>query len=164
MRGRTSLERDPQAAAMTDRPDTAALPFPVLIADIGGTNARFAVVARPDAETVVFPPSIPPTFPGRSRRSESLGLAATPLAPASAVMAIAGPVTGDVVRMTNSPWSIAPRAMIERLGLGEVVLVNDFEAQALALPRSPAIISTGGGQPHPDKAMVVLGPGTAIRN
>ena len=72
-----------------------------------------------------------------SRRSSdaihSAILDRTSLQPRSAVLAVAGPVVGDEIQLTNCPWVVHPRAMIENLGLHDVVVLNDFEAQALAV-------------------------------
>lgn len=151
-------------------PDTpaAALPFPVLIADIGGTNARFAVVPAPGAAPERFVSLPTAGFADPIAAIESLGLAAAGLAPKSAVMALAAPITGDSVTLTNCPWTIEPKRMIERLGLDRVVLLNDFEALALALPDlaglrgTEDVVPLGGGAAREEAAMVVIGPGTGL--
>lgn len=149
---------------MTKRSTDQAFPFPVLVADIGGTNARFALVTGPEADAIVFPTVQTARFPDPIAAIESLGLGGTARAPKTAIMAVAGPVTGDRVLLTNCPWTVAPRAMIERLGLSEVVLINDFEAQALSLPSLAGadVLQIGGGAPLADAAKVVLGPGTGL--
>lgn len=140
------------------------IPFPVLVADIGGTNARFAVLATPTSDLVVFPTVQAADYPDPNAAIRSLDLAAKGLAPKTAVMAVAGPVTSDRVQMTNSHWLIEPKRMLAELGLEKVILVNDFEAQALALPAyGPADLEQiGGGTPRPASPMVVLGPGTGL--
>lgn len=141
-----------------------SIPFPVLVADIGGTNARFAVLATPASDLVVFPTVQAADYPDPNAAIRSLDLAAKGLAPKTAVMAVAGPVTSDRVQMTNSHWLIEPKRMLAELGLEKVILVNDFEAQALALPAyGPADLEQiGGGTPRPVSPMVVLGPGTGL--
>lgn len=138
--------------------------FPVLVADIGGTNARFAILATPTAEMVVFPTVQAADFADPNAAIRALDLGAKGLAPKTAVMAVAGPVTSDRVQMTNSHWVIEPKRMIAELGLDKVILVNDFEAQALALPAYGAddLEKIGGGAPRPASPMVVLGPGTGL--
>ncbi len=59
--------------------------------------------------------------------------AKSPLRPRAAVIDLAGPIVGDAVDLTNAEWIVRPRDMIARLGLEDVTLLNDFEAQALAL-------------------------------
>jgi glucokinase len=77
---------------------------------------------------------------------------------------LAGPITGDRVQLTNCPWVVEPKKSIARFGLSEVVLLNDFEAQSLALPDlGPADIDQiGGGSIMAERARVVLGPGTGL--
>ncbi|MEJ1156918.1 glucokinase [Prosthecomicrobium sp. N25] len=149
--------------------DAAASLFPVLIADIGGTNARFATVADPHAEPEFLPPRRTAAYADPILAIESLGLSDEARAPRSAIMAIAAPVTSDEITLTNCPWTIAPRRMIARLGFRRVALVNDFEAQALALPAlklpeegAGDLLRIGGGEPRPDAAKVVIGPGTGL--
>ena len=60
-------------------------------------------------------------------------LARTELRPRSALIDLAGPIDGDAVDLTNAHWVIRPADMIRRLGVEDVVLLNDFEALALAL-------------------------------
>jgi glucokinase len=140
-----------------------SIPFPVLVADIGGTNARFAVLATPASELIVFPTVQTAEFADPAAAIAALGLAGD-LRPRTAIMAVAGPVTSDKVQLTNSHWLVEPRRMIAELGLEKVILINDFEAQALALPayRAADLESLGGGAPRPGAPMVVLGPGTGL--
>jgi glucokinase len=73
-------------------------------------------------------------------------------------------VNGDEIPLTNCPWVVRPRQMLADLGLCDVVVLNDFEAQALAVvalgPEHREKI--GGGEPDPNAARVVLGPGTGL--
>ncbi len=138
--------------------------FPVLLADIGGTNARFAVL--PNAEHAAIPLGQTET-----RQHATLGdalandiLKRTELTPKSFVFAVAGPVHPDVTRLTNFPWEIAPRALIAQFGLSCMILVNDFEAQALALPALKAedVVVIGEVSPAASGTRVVVGPGTGL--
>ncbi len=138
--------------------------FPILIGDIGGTNARFAVVSAPDAEAsepIVVKTADYPTIDDaiRSAMVEDGGFE-----PLSAVVAVAGPVNGDEIALTNCPWVVRPKGMIERLGLADVVVLNDFEAQALSVVAlgPEHMLRIGGGEAVPDAARVVLGPGTGL--
>jgi glucokinase len=150
---------------MTEHKATAdPLPFPVLIGDIGGTNARFALIESRDSPIQAFPPVATADFPDIEAAVAASVLRHTPLRPRSAAIAVAGPVTGDEVDLTNAHWIVRPRDMMRRLGIGDVVLFNDFEALALALtalqPRDLAGI--GRGTETPGAAKVVLGPGTGL--
>jgi glucokinase len=138
--------------------------FPVLIGDVGGTNARFAVIESPDAET--GEPTIVPTadYPTIDDAIRSAVLEKTPLRPKSAIIAVAGPVVGDAIALTNCPWVVRPKEMFKGLGLSDVTVLNDFEAQALAVVAlgEEHREKIGGGEPEPHAARVVLGPGTGL--
>ena len=80
------------------------------------------------------------------------------------MLALAGPIAGDRVPLTNCPWVVEPKKTVARFGLAEMVLLNDFEAQSLALPGlgQDDIEPIGGGAMAADGARVVLGPGTGL--
>ncbi|MBK6981939.1 MAG: glucokinase [Betaproteobacteria bacterium] len=144
---------------------------PWLVADVGGTNARFAWVAQPQ---------------GRAERIRKLAVAqyASPLeaaraylesvkkdlgeayrAPGQAAIAVATAVKGDRVELTNSQWSFSRAALQRDLGLAKLVVLNDFEALALSLPRlEPAQYRPwpGAAAPGRDAALAVIGPGTGL--
>lgn len=138
-------------------------PLPALVADIGGTNARFAIVEADGA-----------LGPVRSNRGAGFrnfeeaaqaylaGRDAAP--PRSAVLALAGVTSGDRIRLTNSPWVIEPRRVAAALRLEEVIVLNDFEALALSLPDLSAvdIEQIGGGRVRADGTRLALGPGTGL--
>lgn len=143
---------------------SASFAFPVLVADIGGTNARFALVRGPESGTIQSASTATADHPDivaaiRKSLADS-GLEA----PKTAIIAVAGPVTGDQIPLTNADWVIEPRKMIEELGLLEVLVINDFEAQALALPglAGSDIEQIGGGTVREASAKFVLGPGTGL--
>ncbi len=140
------------------------MPFPVLIGDIGGTNARFALVPDRDAPLQVFQPVATADFPDIEAAIEASVLARTKLRPRSAVIDVAGPITGDAVDLTNAHWVIRPRQTIARIGVEDVILLNDFEALALALTalRPCDVVQTGGDAAAATGAKVVLGPGTGL--
>ena len=130
--------------AATASPDQ--VPFPVLIGDIGGTNARFALVPDRDAPLQVFRSVATADFPTIEDAIEASVLAHSSLRPRSAIIDIAGPITGDAVRLTNAHWVIRPRDVMAKLGIEDVILLNDFEALALALTALGAddLVSIGG--------------------
>ena len=148
------------AATATSEP----LAFPVLIGDIGGTNARFALIPDRDAPVQIFRPVATADFPDIEAAIEASVLAKTELRPRSAVIDIAGPIVGDEVDLTNAHWVIRPRETITRIGVGDVILLNDFEALALALTALPAddLVQVGGDAPTETGAKVVIGPGTGL--
>ncbi|MDR3493801.1 MAG: glucokinase [Ancalomicrobiaceae bacterium] len=137
--------------------------FPVLVGDIGGTNARFALLESPDAELKIFPFAATVDYFGPAEAIEAVVLP-TGARPKTLIVALAGPITGDSVKLTNCPWVFEPRKLIERLGLADVILLNDFEAQALALPslKDGDLKQIGRGEIRPEAPKVVLGPGTGL--
>jgi len=144
--------------------DTESFRFPILIGDVGGTNARFAVIAGPDAEA--GEPRVVQTadFATIDDAIRVAVLEAGGPRPHSAVIAVAGPVDGDEIPLTNCPWVVRPRGMFDTLGLSDVVILNDFEAQALAVIAlgSEHMEKIGGGEPEAGAGRVVLGPGTGL--
>ncbi len=135
-----------------------------LIADIGGTNARFALVA----------PGEEARHPLVLRCAEFTGPAEAALAylnriapgcrPRRAAFAIAGPVGGDEVAMTNHVWRFSIDAVRRAIGAQALEVVNDFTAVALAVPHlAPEHrFAVGGGTPTRDTPIAVLGPGTGL--
>jgi glucokinase len=142
----------------------AALPFPLLIGDIGGTNARFALIADRAAPLETFRPVATADFPDIESAVEECVFANTALRPRSAAIDLAGPIVGDAVDLTNAPWIVRPKDMIRRLGVEDVVLFNDFEALALALTTlgEGDLVPIGGGAASATGARVVIGPGTGL--
>ncbi|WP_169288065.1 glucokinase [Chelativorans sp. ZYF759] len=145
----------------TDTP--TMLRYPVLIGDIGGTNARFALLVDARSEPRDFPTVKTAAFPTIDDAIEAT-LADAPVRPRSTVLAVAGPVDGDEIPLTNCDWVVRPLRMLDRLGLEEVIVLNDFEAQALAVVAlgPEHLEQIGGGAPDPDASRVVLGPGTGL--
>ncbi|GGK93504.1 glucokinase [Sphaerisporangium melleum] len=134
---------------------------PWLVADIGGTNARFGLVSRPGGRpgTVAVLPVA--EFDGLPAAvTHYLTHQAGGVLPAAASLAIAGPVNADRYRLTNAAWS----GSVTALGIAHVELLNDFEALALALPHlTPGELSSlGGPEPAPYMVKAVLGPGTGL--
>ena len=108
---------------------------PRLLADVGGTNARFAWQAGPGApiEAVL---TLPCAEHGSLAEAVHRYLRQSGRTmPADCAIAIANPVVGDRVAMTNHHWAFSIRELKAQLGLQRLRVVNDFTALALALPR-----------------------------
>lgn len=146
---------------------------PVLLADIGGTNVRFALAAVSQAAPLVIDsvreyavadfPSLPDaaryyldTIDERAQR---------------AVLAVAGRVDGDQARITNFPWVISAQRASASLGLDHTQLVNDFTAQSMAIlalqPEDVVAIGPKAwearrGERGNDRTFAVIGPGTGL--
>ncbi len=146
------------------RDGSDALKFPVLIGDIGGTNARFAIIVDSYAEPKMFPVVQTADFENIDEAIQASVLDKTSLQPKSAVLAVAGPIDGDEIDLTNCPWVVRPKKMIEGLGISEIIVLNDFEAQALAISalKEDARTQIGGGVIREGASRAVLGPGTGL--
>jgi glucokinase len=84
--------------------------------------------------------------------------------PRRGAIAIASPVTGDEVRMTNHPWAFSISGLKSRLGFQRLEVINDFTAQALALPhlKDTDKLKIGEGEASPGFPIGVLGPGSGL--
>ncbi len=136
---------------------------PRLIADIGGTYARFALELEPR----VFTQSASLRCADHADFHAAVSAYLVTVAPQGvrhAAVAIANPVEGDHVRMTNYHWQFSIEAMRTRLGLDTLVVVNDFTALAMAVPRltPKERRQVGGGLPREFGVAGVLGAGTGL--
>lgn len=139
-------------------------PYPRLLGDIGGTNARFGWQAFEGA--IISHVQVLPCADHASLLKavqsylQQQGLSA----PDCAAFGIANPVTGDQVAMTNHHWRFSVSALRQELGLARFLLLNDFAALALSLtqlqPEHKRAV--GGGQADPDAAIGLIGPGTGL--
>jgi glucokinase len=143
--------------------------FPWLVADIGGTNARFGLVRSAGApvEDVIALKSAQFETPEDAAGSYLDQIATrhgTRPQPQIAAYAVAAAIRGDTVRLTNHNWTISRPAAMAALGARRVLLLNDFEALALALPRLSADESQpiGNAVLDPKLPMAVIGPGTGL--
>ena len=146
-----------------DTRDTA-MPFPILIGDIGGTNARFAIIPDATAEQIHFPNVRTADFETIDDAIRSCILEKSSLRPRSAILAVAGPISADEIPLTNCDWVVRPRRMIAGLGIEDVLVVNDFEAQALAIANlsDENRERLGDASGKMVASRVVLGPGTGL--
>jgi len=135
-----------------------------VLADVGGTNARFAWQAGPGqpVEAVMNLPCAEHDSLAEALRSYLLRTQRT--MPPDCCIAIANPVVGDRVAMTNHHWAFSIRELKAQLGLHRLLVVNDFTALALALPRLGAADrwQLGGGDAQPGAAIGLIGPGTGL--
>ncbi|MGN6465317.1 MAG: glucokinase [Rhizobiaceae bacterium] len=144
--------------------DDGVLKFPILIGDIGGTNARFAILVDSYAEPKEFPTVQTADFPNIDDAIQTAILDHTSIQPRSAVLAVAGPVEGDEIELTNCQWVVRPKEMATGLGLEDIVVLNDFEAQALSVVAlgEDQMEKIGRGVAEGDASRVILGPGTGL--
>ncbi|EKF16852.1 glucokinase [Nitratireductor pacificus] len=147
----------------TNENDTA-LRFPVLIGDIGGTNARFAILVDSNADPKIFPVVQTADHATIDEAIQSSILDRTSIQPRSVVLAVAGPVDGDEIDLTNCDWVVRPRRMMESMGFSDIIVINDFEAQALAVVAldEEHLEMVCPGTSEATGSRVVLGPGTGL--
>ncbi|CAL1690897.1 Glucokinase [Brevundimonas subvibrioides] len=137
----------------------------LLVGDVGGTNARFALARMEGGQIVLdhhesFPAEQYPTFLGGVKAF----IDGCETKPSGGVIAVAGPVEDGAIDLTNSPWAVS-ETELQTLGLNPVKLINDFEALAWGAPVIPPenLERLGGpeaGDPH--ATIAVLGPGTGF--
>jgi glucokinase len=135
----------------------------VLLADIGGTNARFALLAGGRVGTVAH---LAVHDYGSFREALSVYLGNLPEAGEvrAAILAAAGAVQDGRCALTNSPWVIDAAELCAAHGFSTVRLLNDFEAVAWSLPRlsGDKLLQIGGRQPVDGAPLAALGPGTGL--
>jgi len=141
----------------------AAYDSPRLLADIGGTYARFTLETGPGvfAEPATLRCADHVDF----HAAVSAFLATLPAGRIQhAAVAIANPVEGDDVRMTNYHWKFSIEQMRARLDFETLVVVNDFTALAMALPRlaPQGKHQVGGGQARERSVIGVIGAGSGL--
>lgn len=141
----------------------------LVAADIGGNHARFALanVERGRVtklnEAVTLRTAEHASLPTAWEIfGERLGRAL----PRAAAIAVACPIAGDVLKLTNNPWIIRPALIAERLGVDRVTLINDFGAVGHAVVQvGPEHLRhlCGPDRPLPERGVIsIIGPGTGL--
>ncbi|MDT8438839.1 MAG: glucokinase [Wenzhouxiangellaceae bacterium] len=147
------------------RPDSEL----VLVADIGGTNARFALAnldgdERPNLhdEKKLSGDQFASLQHAIRHYIASIGTHTTIR---RAAIAVASPVTGDEIRLTNRAWSFSRSEMQQELGLDELLVINDFGAAARSIPAlkpEEKMLIHHGDADRPLPPISVIGPGTGM--
>ena len=141
----------------------------VVAVDIGGTHARFAIADIVDGRVA----SLSKPVVMRAADHASFQLAWSCYAkdvgstlPRAAAIAIACPVQGDVLQLTNNPWIIRPALIPEKLGVDAWTVVNDFGAVAHAVAQvaeDQLVHIAGPHEPLPSAGVIsIIGPGTGL--
>jgi glucokinase len=141
----------------------ASFTSPRLIADIGGTYARFVLETAQGEYTHAT--SLRCADHADFHAAVSAYLATLPPTHIEhAAVAIANPVDGDEVRMTNYHWQFSIDEMRQKLDFETLVVVNDFTALAMALPRlGPRDVrQVGGGEAKQRSVLGLLGSGSGL--
>lgn len=141
----------------------------IAVADVGGTHARFALAEIKDGRVASLsePVKLQTSEHGSFQlawqefgRREGIDL------PHELALSFAGPVGGEVLKLTNNPWVIRPALMKERLNVDRFTIVNDFGAVAYAvatLPDEHFRHLCGPDQPLPRVGVIsIIGPGTGL--
>jgi glucokinase len=141
----------------------------VVTVDIGGTHARFAVAEVAEGRVVSI--SEPVTqkvaeHPSLQLAWQAFGDALGRPLPQAAAIAVASPVGGEVIKLTNNPWIIRPALIPERLGAETWTMVNDFAAIGHAVAQlddKDFLHLCGPEMPLPERGSItVCGPGTGL--
>lgn len=150
----------------------AAGSYPRLLADVGGTNARFGWLADAGATVSAVQTLAVPDHAGPAEAANAYlqrlqaDLGGRFQRPRRAAFAVATAVAGDRVRFTNSHWDFSCAAVQSTLALDSLQVLNDFEALALSLPRLGEQQLRRHAQPPPVQPpagmLAVVGPGTGL--
>ncbi|MEA3004664.1 MAG: glucokinase [Sphingomonadales bacterium] len=141
----------------------------IVAVDIGGTHARFAIAEVADGRVAALGEAV--TMRTAEHASfqtawEAFGETLGRPLPTAAGIAVAGPVQGEVLKLTNNPWVIRPGLMKQKLGLDRFTLVNDFGAVAHAVAQlgdEHFRHLCGAERPLPaDGVISIVGPGTGL--
>jgi glucokinase len=135
-----------------------------LIGDIGATNTRFALVQANGKAT----PARVYALSDHASLADAIDCylreEAPPVPPEEGVLAVASPVTGDQVTLTNHPWTFSVEELRQHLQLKRLRVVNDFAANAAAITQLSERdrVQIGGGAPIERTPIGVIGPGTGL--
>jgi len=137
--------------------------------DVGGTHARFALASIGAGGAIALGEPVTlktGDFASLQTAWEEFGRRAGGRVPRAASIAIAAPIVGETIRMTNGSWIFPAREIGGQLGLDAVTLINDFGAVAHAVARTPdeeLVHITGPEGAMPEAGTVsVIGPGTGL--
>lgn len=141
----------------------------IAAADVGGTHARFALAAIEGGRVIDLgePVTVKTSeFASFQHAWQEFGRRIEEPLPHELAIAFAGPVGGEVLKLTNNPWVIRPALMREKLGVEQFVIVNDFAAIAHAVAGLDAAAYRhvcGPERDLPETGVVsIVGPGTGL--
>jgi len=142
---------------------------PIVVADIGGTNARFALVTEFDESAMKFKIEQAQTYPSANYYSLESALTeylefVSAFAPKYACLAVAGPIKGESVRLTNLGWNFVISDVKNKFGFEKLSVINDFAAFAYASPYLDKNdnIEIKQGISSDKENIAVIGPGTGF--
>lgn len=134
-----------------------------LVADIGATNARFGLVGEAGAISRERVAAVS-QYASLAEAIEDYLRLENGERPVEAALAVAAPVCGDAVTFTNHPWSFSIEGLRARLKLERLRVVNDFVANALAIPHLAESdrVQIGRGAPCAGAPIGIIGPGSGL--
>ena len=134
-----------------------------LVADIGGTNARFALLSDDDLLSMQKKLSCADYPDIVSAIKAYLKLVGEPRIDQAAI-AIANPIEGDTVKMTNHHWTFSIEKTRQALNLESLIFKNDLAALAMSIPKLPreALRQLGGIESQEGTPLAVIAPGTGL--
>jgi glucokinase len=137
--------------------------------DIGGTHARFAIAEVADGKVVSLGEAVTlktAEYASLQTAWQAFGEQLDRPMPRAAAIAVASPVGGEIIKLTNNPWIIRPALVKERLAVDDYVLINDFGAIGHAVAQMPDhafLHLSGPNLPFPSHGVLtVCGPGTGL--
>ena len=146
----------------------------LLVADIGGTNARFGLVEYDPAKNqasgkVNYTAQQQITlkcadYPDMASMIKACCVELGINMPAHACLAIAGPIEHGQAAMTNLSWKFSIASLRDQLGMQTLHVINDFASLAYAVPflAEDELVTLYSAKPNPDAPIVVMGPGTGF--
>ena len=142
---------------------------PIVAVDIGGTHARFAIahIAKGRVTSLGEATTLKTAEHASLQTAwEDFAASQGGILPRAAAIAVASPIRGDVIKLTNNPWIIRPALIEEKLGVDAFALVNDFEAVGHAVAQADPdhfIHLTGPDEVLPAEGTIsIIGPGTGL--
>jgi glucokinase len=134
----------------------------ILLGDIGGSKSRFALSGpsgRLTPPVIIDNDTVAGLEAAIARFLEEITER-----PGRAALAVAGPINGEEIALTNRPWRSRRSHLLQRFGFSELRVLNDFEAIAWALPLLSAteLRPLGAGMPMCEGVKLVIGPGTGL--
>lgn len=143
----------------------AAMAEPDLVADIGGTNARFALAYRTgDGIDIRHAQSFRAVDFETVRDAADAYIEAVDERPRRACFAAAGPLIEGAVKFSNSPWVLREEEIVTALALSRLVIVNDFFALAAGIAHigEDGFLVVKDGAPRAGAPQLIIGPGTGL--
>lgn len=141
----------------------------VVAVDIGGTHARFALADVSDGrvQSLGEPVTLRTAeYASLQTAWQAFGETLDRPMPRAAAIAVASPIGGEIIKLTNNPWIIRPALVKERFEVDEFVLINDFGAighAAAQVGPEDFLHLCGPDQPFPKRGSITIcGPGTGL--